>query len=137
MQARVLTNWLSCRTTRKLNSWAIATAIPWAQEVYLVQHGRGWTNFAEINSHTAHELGIKDGDRVWVESPFGKLKTRARVFEGIHPQVIAIATGQGHTAAGQWQQDIGINPNEIIGVDYDRLCGQSAFFNTRVRIYRA
>ena len=110
---------------------------PWAQEVYLVQHGRGWTNFAEINGHTAHTLGIKDGDRVWVESPFGKLKTRARVFEGIHPHVIAIATGQGHTATGQWQQDIGVNPNEIIGVDYDRLCGQSAFFNTRVRIYKA
>ena len=110
---------------------------PWAQELFLVLHGRGWTNFAEINRRTAHALGIKDGDRVWVESPFGRLKTRARVFEGIHPQVVSIARGQGHTASGQWQQDIGVNPNEITGVDYDRISGQSAFFNTRVRVYRA
>ncbi len=110
---------------------------PWAQELFLMMHGRGWTNFAEINSRTARALDIKDGERVWVESPFGRLKTRARVFEGIHPQVISIATGQGHTASGQWQQDIGVNPNESIGVDYDRVSGQSAFFNTRVRIYKA
>ncbi|MFC1984925.1 molybdopterin-dependent oxidoreductase [Chloroflexota bacterium] len=110
---------------------------PWAQEIYLVMHGRGWTNFAEINSKTAHALGIRDGDMVWVESPFGKVKTRARVFEGIHPQVVSIASGQGHYAYGRWAKGIGVNPNEIIGVDYDRVSGQAAFFNTRVRVYRA
>ena len=110
---------------------------PWAQEVYLVMHGRGWTNFAEINSRTAHALGIKDGDMVWVESPFGKIKLRARVFEGVHPQVVSIANGQGHYAYGKWAKGIGVNPNEIIGVDYDHLSGQSAFFNTRVKVYKA
>jgi len=110
---------------------------PWAQELFLVLHGRGWTNFVEINSKTARNLKIKDGDKVWVESPFGRLRTIARVFEGIHPGVVSIAAGQGHTATGQWQQDIGVNPNEIIGVDYDRISGQSSFFNTRVRVYRA
>lgn len=110
---------------------------PWAQEMYLVTHGAGWTNFAEINRSTAHTLGIKDGDTVWVESRFNKIKTRARVFEGIHPGVVSIASGQGHRACGRWTQGIGVNPNEIIGVDYDRLSGQAAQFNTRVRVYRA
>ena len=32
---------------------------------------------------------------------------------------------------------IGVNPNDIIGVAYDRLSGQAAFFNTRVRVYKA
>jgi hypothetical protein len=31
---------------------------------------------------------------------------------------------------------LGVNPNDIICVDYDRLSGQSAFFNTRVRVRR-
>ncbi|MFC2055995.1 molybdopterin-dependent oxidoreductase [Chloroflexota bacterium] len=110
---------------------------PWAQEMFLVMHGMGWTNFVEISSQTAHTLGIKDGDMVYVESPFGKIKVRARVFEGVHPQVVSIASGQGHYASGRWANGIGVNPNEIIGVDYDRLSGQSAFFNTRVRVYKA
>ena len=110
---------------------------PWAQEMLLVMHGAGWTNFAEINSLTARNLGISDGDMVWVESSFNKIKTRARVFEGIHPGVVSIASGQGHYAYGKWAKGIGANPKEIIGVDYDRLSGQAAFFNTRVRIYKA
>ncbi len=110
---------------------------PWAQEMYLVMHGAGWTNFAEMNSRTAQGLKIKDGDMVWVESAYGRIKVKARVFEGIHPGVVSIAVGQGHRAEGEWSQGIGVNPNEIIGVDYDRLSGQSALFNTRVRVYKA
>ncbi|MFC1986282.1 molybdopterin-dependent oxidoreductase [Chloroflexota bacterium] len=110
---------------------------PWAQEIYMVMHGVGWTNFVEINSKTAHALGIRDKEMVWVESPFRRIKARARLTEGVHPQVVSIACGQGHYADGKWQKGIGVNPNEIIGVDYDHLSGQSSFFNTRVKIYRA
>jgi anaerobic selenocysteine-containing dehydrogenase len=110
---------------------------PWAQEFFLVEHGMGWTNYAEINSRTAQTLGIKDGDTVYVESPYGKVKIKARMSQGIHPGIVTIARGQGHYAYGQWAKGIGINPNEIIGVDYDRLSGQAAFFNTRVRVYKA
>jgi anaerobic selenocysteine-containing dehydrogenase len=110
---------------------------PWAQEIYMVMHGQGWDNFVEINKKTADELGIKDLAWVWVESRYGRLKAMARVFEGIHPGVVAIACGQGHYSWGQWADGVGVNPNDIIGVDYDRLSGQSAFFNTRVRVYRA
>ncbi len=110
---------------------------PWAQEMFLVMHGSGWTNFVEINRQTARALGIRDREMVWVESPFNKIKIRARVIEGIHPQVVSIAYGQGHYADGQWQKGIGVNPNEVIGVDYDHLSGQSSFFNTRVKVYKA
>ena len=110
---------------------------PWAQEVFMVMHGYGWTNFVEMNSKTARDLRIRDRDMVWVESAYGKLKAKARVFEGIHPQVVAISNGQGHYACGRWAKGLGVNPNEIIGVDYDHTSGQAAFFNTRVKVYRA
>jgi len=110
---------------------------PWAQEILLVMHGVGWTNFAEMNSETAHELGIRDKDEVWVESQFSRIKLKARVTERIHPQVVAIASGQGHYADGEWQKNIGVNPNEIIGVDYDYLSGQSSYSSTGVKVYRA
>ena len=110
---------------------------PWAQEIFLVMHGVGWTNFAEINSRTAEALGIRDGNMVWLESPFGRIKVRARVFHGIHPQAVSIASGQGHYADGRWQKGVGVNPNQIIGVDYDHISGQAVFLNTRVKVYKA
>jgi molybdopterin-containing oxidoreductase family iron-sulfur binding subunit len=110
---------------------------PWAQEVFMVMHGYGWTNFVEMNSKTARDLRIRDKDIVWVESAYGKLKAKARVFEGIHPEVVAISNGQGHYACGRWAKGLGVNPNDIIGVDYDHTSGQAAFFNTRVKVYRA
>jgi anaerobic selenocysteine-containing dehydrogenase len=110
---------------------------PWAQEIYLVMHGYGWNNFVEINKETADELKIKDMDQVWIESPLGKIKAKARVFQGIHPEVVAIARGQGHYYDGEWSNEMGVNPNDITGVHYDELSGQSAFFNTRVRVYKA
>ncbi|MFA5374396.1 MAG: molybdopterin-dependent oxidoreductase [Dehalococcoidia bacterium] len=110
---------------------------PWAQEILLVMHGYGWKNFVEINKETADELGVKDDDEVWVESPVDKIKTRARVFHGIHPEVVAIARGQGHYYDGEWSNEMGVNPNDITGVYYDELSGQSAFFNTRVKVYKA
>jgi len=110
---------------------------PWAQEIYLVMHGYGWKNFVEINKETADALHIKDGNEVWIESPMGRIKSQARVFYGIHPAVVAIARGQGHSYDGEWSNEIGINPNDITSVYYDELSGQSAFFNTRVRVYKA
>lgn len=109
---------------------------PWAQETFLVMHGVGWTNFAEMNTQTAKALGIQDGDMVWVESPVGRIKTRARVIEGIHPRAVGIARGQGHSAFGPWAKGRGVNPQDITGVDYDPLSGQAAFYNTRVKVYR-
>jgi anaerobic selenocysteine-containing dehydrogenase len=105
-----------------LNVDGDSRSYPWAQEMFLVMHGQGWTNFAEMNRATAQELNIKDGDAVWVESPFGRVKTRARVFEGILPGVVAIARG------------LGVNPN---GVAYDKISGQAARGGTRVRVYKA
>jgi anaerobic selenocysteine-containing dehydrogenase len=110
---------------------------PWAQEVFLPKDGIGWETLAEMNSETAKKLKLKDGQRVWVESPYQKIKVKVKFSEGIHPEVVAIPSGQGHYSYGKWQKGIGANPNEIIGVDYDHLSGQAAFFNTRVKVYKA
>jgi anaerobic selenocysteine-containing dehydrogenase len=110
---------------------------PWAQEIFLPMHGVGWETLVEINSETAKTLKLRDGQVVWVESPFQKIKAKVKFSEGVHPGVVAIPSGQGHYSYGKWQKGMGVNPNEIIGVDYDTLSGQAAFFNTRVRVYKA
>ena len=110
---------------------------PWAQEVYLVMHGRGWKNLVEINRETAHEYGIGEGDEVIVESVFGGIEGEARVLEGMRPGVVAIATGQGHFASGRFADGMGANPNDVIGTEYDEESGQPSFFSTRVSIRKA
>jgi molybdopterin-containing oxidoreductase family iron-sulfur binding subunit len=97
----------------------------------------GWGTLVEINSETARTWKLKDGKEVWVESPFQKIKGRVKFSEGVHPEVVAIASGQGHDAYGKWQKGIGVNPYEVLGVDYDWVSGQAAFFNTRVKVYPA
>jgi anaerobic selenocysteine-containing dehydrogenase len=109
---------------------------PWAQEIFLPMNGVGWETLAEMNSETAKALKLKDGQMVWVESPFQKIKAKVKFSEGVHPDVVAIPFGQGHYSYGKWQKGIGANPNEIIGVDYDTISGQAAFFNTRVKVYK-
>jgi anaerobic selenocysteine-containing dehydrogenase len=110
---------------------------PWAQEIFLPMDGVGWETLIEINSETAKTLKLRDGQVVWLESPFQKIKAKVKFSEGVHPGVVAIPFGQGHYSYGKWQRGIGVNPNEIIGMDYDTISGQAAFFNTRVKVYKA
>jgi len=110
---------------------------PWAQEVFLPMHGIGWGALVEIHRETATALGLRDGKEVWVESPFNKIKARVKFSEGVYPGVVAMASGQGHYSYGRWQKGIGVNPHDLLGTDYDRISGQAAFFNTRVKVYKA
>lgn len=110
---------------------------PWAQEMYLVMHGRGWKNLVEINRETAHEFHVGEGDEVIVESVFGEIEGEARVVEGMQPGVVAIATGQGHFASGKFADGMGANPNDLMDTEYDEESGQPSFFNTRVKVRKA
>lgn len=47
----------------------------------------------QIHPQTAHALGIKEGDWVWIESPRGRIKQKATLFDGIDPQVVHIEHG--------------------------------------------
>ena len=42
----------------------------------------------EINPETAAELGIEQGDWVWIESPWGKVRQTADLYYGIKPNMI-------------------------------------------------
>ncbi len=55
--------------------------LPWLRE----QHPEP---FIEIHPDTASKLGILNGDWVTIESPRGKVRQKAKIFEGIHPQVV-------------------------------------------------
>lgn len=63
--------------------------VAWLHEVYP-------ENYALINTSKAQELGIKDGDEVYIESKWGKIKIKAKLTEGIRPDTICVPHGFGH-----------------------------------------
>jgi len=49
----------------------------------------------QINPKTASEMGISDGDWVWIETPRGRVKQKCQFFDGIDPRVV-------HAQHGWW-----------------------------------
>ncbi len=110
-----------------------------------------------INRETATGLGINDGDLVRVQSEAGRLVTRARVTQGIHPKAAAISSSMGHRAFGRvakasphadgigqdrdadvehnlWWRKHGVSPNDIIPVILDGSSGGQAWNDVVVSI---
>lgn len=47
----------------------------------------------EIHPETAHSLGIRDGDWIWIENKHGKCRQRARLTDRIHPRMVSAQHG--------------------------------------------
>jgi anaerobic selenocysteine-containing dehydrogenase len=60
--------------------------IPWLRECHP-------DPMIDIHPDTAKKHDIKEGDWVYIESPRGRIKQRARFNPGIHPQVVCIQHG--------------------------------------------
>jgi len=53
----------------------------------------------QINPETAADLGISDGDWVWIETPIGRIRQKCQLFGGILPQVV-------HAEHGWWYPEL-------------------------------
>ncbi|MBI3004412.1 MAG: molybdopterin-dependent oxidoreductase [Ignavibacteriales bacterium] len=109
-------------------------ALPMMQEMFGHSVRRYWQSWAEINPKTAELQHVRDGDWILVQSDAGNLKVKAKVSEGIMPNVIAIPFGLGHTSLGRYAKGHGVNPNSIMKNLYDMLSGKPATQATKVRI---
>jgi anaerobic selenocysteine-containing dehydrogenase len=94
-------------------------------------------SFLDINSETAEEYSLKQGDRVFVESPKGRIQALVNIFEGAMPGIVYVPMGLGHSAYDDFLRDKGSNPNEIIHGGIDPLSGQTIWWDTPVRLVKA
>ncbi|HXG36946.1 MAG TPA: molybdopterin dinucleotide binding domain-containing protein, partial [Dehalococcoidia bacterium] len=96
----------------------------------------------EIAPETAAGLGIAEGDWVWVETPSGKVRQRAKLSPGLHPQLIVAERwwyperkGEEPDLYGLWESNI----NAYTEDDPD-LCdpayGNWPFRLGRCRVYK-
>jgi anaerobic selenocysteine-containing dehydrogenase len=110
---------------------------PWLQASVGSYVFARWENWLEINPETAERFRISDGDWVWVESPKGRIRVRAKLYKGAMPDVVSIPFGEGHRSGGHWSKGLGENPYRLIDGDLDSVTGYPINESTRVKVYKA
>ena len=90
-----------------------------------------------INSDTAGKLGLTDGDFVWVESIYGRVKAKVKLTQGIHPEVVGLQHGFGHWAQGEIAKGAGTSDTALRPCKADPLSGQAIHKQCCVKVYKA
>ncbi len=108
--------------------------IPWLQEAPDQIAKVVWDSWAELHPKTAHELGVKNGDIIRVSSASGSIETQVYIHKGVHPDVVAVPMGQGHTAYGRYAKNRGANPLKVLNPITDKKTGELATHATRVKV---
>lgn len=110
--------------------------LPWLQEIPDPISKVVWDSWAELHPSTAAKLGVKNGDRVRIESDQGAIEAKVYIYKGMHPDAIAVPLGQGHEAYGRYAQGRGVNPLKVLNVVTEGKTGELAHHATRVQITR-
>lgn len=111
--------------------------MPTLQEISGMTVGETWTSWLEMNPESAQRLGLDDKDEVWVESSFGRLKTKLRFVKALRPDVVNLPYNQGHTAVGRYAKGRGVNGLTLLDAGSEPGSGLARFTNTRVKVSRA
>lgn len=94
-------------------------------------------NPLQINRKTAAQVGIREGEKVWVESRYGKVIATAHLTEEIHPEVVGLQHGFGHWALGEAAKGIGTSDSSLRPTRADPISGQALHKQCCVRVYKA
>ncbi len=124
-------------TLMSLGSSSAAANLPTLQEISGMTVGETWDSWLEMSPEAAAAHALQDKDQVWIESPFGKVKTKVRLVKGLRPDVVNLPYNQGHTAVGRWAQGRGVNGMDLLNPASEPTAGLAEFSNTRVKVYRA
>lgn len=109
---------------------------PLLQEIVTERGKKPWRTQVELAPETAAKLGIRTGDMVEIRSPIGAARGPALAREGIHPDVVRVQRGGGHTEMGRWAKGWGFNVMELLVPVMDPFGGFPALLNTRVSVRR-
>lgn len=128
---------LNVVTLMSLGSYSQNANMPSLQEISGMVVGEKWGSWVEMNPETAHHLSLTDNQMVWIESVFGKVKTKLKFVKALRPDVVNLPYNQGHTAGGRWAKNRGVNGLEIMNPASESFTGLASFTNTRVKVYSA
>jgi molybdopterin-containing oxidoreductase family iron-sulfur binding subunit len=74
-----------------------------------------WHSWVEVHPETARRLDVRDGEVLRLTSPHGAIEAPVYVYAGIHPDVVSVPLGLGHTEYGAYARGRGVNALDLIG----------------------
>ena len=86
-----------------------------------------WQSVVQVHPETMAAKGWKQGDVVELRSLSGILQAPVFDCPGIHPGVMAMAIGQGHTAFGRNARNQGRNPLAMFDAGVDPVSGGPSY----------
>jgi molybdopterin-containing oxidoreductase family iron-sulfur binding subunit len=57
---------------------------------------------------------VREGEILRLTSPHGNIEAPAYIYPGLHPDVVAVPLGLGHTAFGDYAKDRGVNALDLL-----------------------
>ncbi|HEX4602257.1 MAG TPA: molybdopterin-dependent oxidoreductase [Gemmatimonadales bacterium] len=99
---------------------------PWLQELPDPVSKITWHAWVEVHPQTAAAWGVANGDVVLLKSASGAVRAPVWITPGVRPDVLALPTGQGHTAYGRYAKDRSCNAFELLS-DAPLASGGRAF----------
>lgn len=109
---------------------------PWLCEVPDPLTRVAWQSPLLVHSKTLNERGLKQGDMVELQSPWGVIKAPLYETAGVMPGSAIMSIGQGHEAFGRYAKSMGVNPLRLLPPETDPVSG-SPLFTTHITSLRA
>lgn len=82
-----------------------------------------WQSLAWIHPKIMEANGWSEGEDVHIETAHGNIQVQAYGYGGLHPDVVVVPMGQGHTHYGRYARDQGANPVLLSGSAVEPLSG--------------
>ena len=139
-------NALTQRPMAMYHSWDSQNA--WLRQIHT-------HNYLHVNPKTASAAGFDDGDWIWVESQWGKVRCMCRLSEAVEPGTVWTWNAIGK-AKGAWnltpdanESQKGFLLNHVISEELpahdagehvsnsDPITGQAGWYDVQVRVYKA
>ncbi len=90
-----------------------------------------------MNRERGKRLGLKDGDKVLIDSDVGKGTIRVRLTEGIHPSCVWLPSGYGvFSKYLKNAYDVGLSYNDFLPTYFDPVVGHAMVSEVIVKIKR-
>ena len=105
---------------------------PWLLELSDPVTRITWHSWVEIHPDVARRMGVQEGEILRLTSPHGSIEAPAYIYAGIHPEVVAVPLGHGHTAYGQFATGRGVNALDLLDAKDGK--GFLPYFATRVTL---
>ncbi|GIW53414.1 MAG: Fe-S-cluster-containing hydrogenase [Gemmatimonadales bacterium] len=106
---------------------------PWLQELPDPVTKVTWGSWVEIHPETAARMGVAEGEFVEVSSEAGAIRAPAYLYQGVRPDVVAVAVGQGHTAFGRYAEGRGVNVYGVLGAQPQEFGGIAYYAAVSIR----